>query len=43
MLRRQLLNLQKSASVRGARSESHAAQTLLLLLDRNPHARSKSG
>lgn len=43
MLRRQLLNLQKSASIRGARSESHAAQTLLVLLDRNPHARVKAG
>jgi regulator of sirC expression with transglutaminase-like and TPR domain len=43
MLRRQLLNLQKSASVRGARCESHAAQTLLVLLDRNPHARAKPG
>jgi regulator of sirC expression with transglutaminase-like and TPR domain len=43
MLRRQLLNLQKSASVRGARSESRAAQTLLVLLDRSPHARPKAG
>ncbi|MBK7644767.1 MAG: transglutaminase family protein [Planctomycetes bacterium] len=43
MLRRQLLNLQKSASVRGRRSESRAAQTLLVLLDRNPHARVKVG
>jgi len=43
MLRRQLLNLQKSASVRGRRSESRAAQTLLVLLDLNPHARAKPG
>jgi len=43
MLRRQLLNLQKSASVRGRRSETRAAQTLLVLLDRNPHARVKAG
>ncbi len=42
MLRRQLLNLQKSASIRGSRSESRAAQTLLHLLDRNPHARPKA-
>jgi regulator of sirC expression with transglutaminase-like and TPR domain len=41
MLRRQLLNLQKSASVRGRRTESRAAQTLLVLLDGNPHARPK--
>lgn len=41
MLRRQFLNLQKSASVRGRRSEARAAQTLLVLLDRNPHTRAK--
>jgi regulator of sirC expression with transglutaminase-like and TPR domain len=43
MLRRQLLNLQKSAGVRGRRSEARAAQTLLALLDRNPHARQRCG
>jgi regulator of sirC expression with transglutaminase-like and TPR domain len=43
MLRRQLLNLQKSAGVRGLRSEARAAQTLLALLDRNPHARQRGG
>jgi regulator of sirC expression with transglutaminase-like and TPR domain len=41
MLRRQLLNLQKSASVRGRRSEARVAQTLLVLLDRNPHVPAK--
>jgi len=41
MLRRQLLNLQKSASVRGRRSEARVAQTLLALLDRNPHLPAK--
>jgi len=43
MLRRQFLNLQKSASVRGRRSEARAAQTLLVLLDKNPHVRPKGG
>jgi len=43
LLRRQLLNLQKSASIRGRRSESRVAQTLLALLDRNPHVHPQAG
>ncbi len=42
IVRRQLFNLQKSAALRGRPAEAREVQTLLLLLDQNPHAATKA-
>lgn len=43
IVRRQLFNLQKSATLRGKHAEARAVQTLLHLVDRNPHAAAPAG